>query len=78
MKLPPGYQAGVGVHKATAFGGVGQKLLEKLGWREGQGLGKEKNGRAEALEVKKKEDTRGVSVWPMRMLLRASAQRWVA
>ncbi|KAF8062046.1 TMN7 [Scenedesmus sp. PABB004] len=47
-------------HKATAYGGVGQKMLEAMGWSKGQGLGKEKRGMTEALEVKKKEDTLGV------------------
>ncbi|GIL91495.1 hypothetical protein Vretimale_18783 [Volvox reticuliferus] len=60
MKLPPGYVAGVGVQKATAYGGLGQKLMERMGWSKGQGLGKEKHGMKEAIEVKKKEDTLGV------------------
>jgi hypothetical protein len=36
-------------------------MLEKMGWEKGQGLGKEKDGMKEAIEVKKKEDTLGVS-----------------
>jgi hypothetical protein len=61
MKLPPGHVPGlVSQHKATAYGGFGQKLLEKMGWEKGQGLGKEKDGMKEAIEVKKKEDTLGV------------------
>jgi hypothetical protein len=63
MKLPVGYVPGSNgaVHKATAYGGFGQKMLEKLGWQKGQGLGKEKQGMREAIEAKKKEDTLGVS-----------------
>jgi hypothetical protein len=62
MKLPPGHVPGlVSQHKATAYGGFGQKMLEKMGWEKGQGLGKEKDGMKEAIEVKKKEDTLGVS-----------------
>lgn len=62
MKLPPGHVPGMAVqHKATAYGGIGQKMLEKMGWEKGQGLGKEKHGMKEAIEVKKKEDTLGVS-----------------
>lgn len=61
MKLPPGHVPGMGVHKATAYGGFGQKMLEKMGWSKGQGLGKEKHGMKEAIEVKKKEDNLGVS-----------------
>ena len=61
MKLPQNYVPGVGLHKATGgFGGVGQKMLEKMGWQEGQGLGREKHGMADAIEVTKKEDTLGV------------------
>lgn len=66
MKLPPGYVAGVGVHKATAYGGYGQRMLEKMGWQKGQGLGLNQDGMKEAIEVKKKEDTRGVRAWAMR------------
>lgn len=60
MKLPPGYVPGSGVHKASGFGGFGERLLRKQGWQKGEGLGKDKSGRVEAIEVKKKEDTVGV------------------
>lgn len=59
MKLPKGYIPGVGVQKATAYGGFGQKLLEKLGWKAGDGLGKDASGRKAAIEVKVKENTLG-------------------
>lgn len=61
MKLPVGYVPGKGVEKASGFGGYGQRMLEKMGWATGQGLGTNKDGIKEALEVKKKEDTLGVS-----------------
>lgn len=61
MKLPPGYVAGQGQAKATAYGGFGQRLLESMGWQKGDGLGKERHGMKDAIEVKKKEDTIGVS-----------------
>jgi len=60
MKLPPGHQPGAAFSKPTAYGGFGQKMLEQMGWSKGQGLGKEKSGMKEAIEVKKKEDTLGV------------------
>jgi hypothetical protein len=65
MKLPKNYstEAG-GVVKATAYGGVGQKLMESMGWSKGQGLGKDKAGMREALEVKEKKDTLGVCRMP--------------
>lgn len=68
MKLPVGYVAGKGVVKASGYGGLGQRMLEKMGWQKGQGLGKEKDGMTDALEVKKKEDTLGVSGVGMRVM----------
>jgi hypothetical protein len=61
MKLPVGYVGNGVVYQATAFGGLGQKLLEKHGWEKGQGLGKEKRGISKAIEVQKREDQLGVS-----------------
>ena len=60
MKLPVGHVAGKGVVKASGFGGLGERLLRTMGWEKGQGLGKDKQGMKDALEVKKKEDTVGV------------------
>ena len=60
MKFPPGYVPGSGVHKASGFGGFGERLLRQHGWEKGEGLGKNKTGRAEAIQVKKKEDSAGV------------------
>ena len=60
MKLPPGYVPGQGVHKATAYGGVGEKLMKQMGWQEGQGLGRDQKGMKKAIEVKHKEDNIGV------------------
>jgi len=61
MKLPDGYVAGQGVQKPTGYGGFGERMLRTMGWDKGQGLGKEKQGMKEAIEVKKKEDTVGVN-----------------
>ena len=60
MKLPEGHVAGVAPKKATAMGGIGQKMLEKMGWSKGDGLGKEKQGRASHIEVAKKDDKSGL------------------
>lgn len=59
--MPPGYVPGSGVLKPSGFGGFGERLLRKQGWQTGEGLGKDKSGRAEAIAVKKKEDNVGVS-----------------
>jgi hypothetical protein len=48
-------------------------MLEKMGWSKGQGLGKEKHGMKEAIEVKKKEDTLGVGLQG----LCGAAQTWM-
>lgn len=61
MKLPKGYVPGYGVHKATAYGGFGQKMMEKMGWEKGKGLGRNADGMTQAIEVKEKKDTLGVS-----------------
>ena len=60
MKLPVGYVPGIGVHKPTAYGGFGEKLLKQLGWSDGKGLGAQGTGITSALRVLKKEDTIGV------------------
>ena len=60
MKLPPGYVPGSGAQKATAYGGFGEKLMKHMGWEDGQGLGRDKQGMRKAIEVKLKEDTVGV------------------
>lgn len=62
MKLPAGYVPGVGVLTNSALGGFGQKMLEKMGWKKGEGLGRDKDGVTEALEVKNKQDTAGLGV----------------
>ena len=60
MKLPAGYVPGEGVRKATAYGGFGERLLKRMGWEEGKGLGTNQHGMRKAIEVKKKEDHTGV------------------
>ncbi len=60
MKLPPGHIPGVGLQQATAYGGLGERLLKQYGWKEGQGLGVQGNGIKSAIKVLKKDDTIGV------------------
>ena len=60
MKLPAGYVPGEGVYKATAYGGFGERLLKRMGWEEGRGLGINQHGLKKAIEVKKREDRSGV------------------
>ena len=38
----------------------GAKILEKFGWKEGEGLGKEKNGITEAIQIKRREENMGL------------------
>lgn len=60
MKLPEGYVNGVAPKKATAMGGFGQQMLERMGWQKGQGLGKESQGISAPLEAVKKDDHIGL------------------
>lgn len=76
MKLPPGYVPGLGVHRPSAYGGVGERLLKGMGWQDGQGLGRSKKGIKSALEVKRKDDTAGVRTMPVLGLSLFPAARW--
>ena len=38
----------------------GYKMLQKMGWSEGKGLGKKEDGRVENVKVLRRTDTRGV------------------
>lgn len=60
MKLPEGYVDGVAPKKATAMGGFGQQMLERMGWQKGEGLGKDSQGISAPLEAVKKDDTVGL------------------
>jgi hypothetical protein len=60
MKLPEGYVNGVPPRKATAMGGFGQNMLERMGWQNGQGLGKNRQGRNAPIAVVKKDDNVGL------------------
>lgn len=41
-------------------GGMGMHLLQKMGWRPGEGLGKEKNGALQPLMLEVKLDKKGL------------------
>ncbi|XP_078265760.1 SON DNA and RNA binding protein b isoform X2 [Rhinoraja longicauda] len=44
---------------APLTGGMGAQLMQKMGWREGEGLGKNKNGTVEPITVDFKTDRKG-------------------
>ena len=46
------------IHKkfTSAFG---KKILEKFGWKEGEGLGKNKSGITDVIQVKRREENKG-------------------
>jgi len=46
--------------KDKAYSGYGKSLMAKMGWSEGEGLGKDGQGMAEALKVKKRELQQGL------------------
>ena len=70
MKLPRGHtprvtaDGKVEVHRhdeeRLARGGFGERMLRSLGWRDGDGLGVDRQGRAEAVRVTQKLDNKGV------------------
>jgi len=39
---------------------LGQKLMEKMGWEQGRGLGAKQDGMLDPISVRKKEDSKGV------------------
>ncbi|CAK9079257.1 G patch domain-containing protein 4 [Durusdinium trenchii] len=41
---------------------IGKKILMKYGWREGQGLGRLKNGRTECVQGERREEKKGLGV----------------
>ncbi|XP_055501069.1 protein SON-like isoform X2 [Leucoraja erinacea] len=45
---------------APLTGGMGAQLMQKMGWREGEGLGKNKNGTVEPIVVDFKTDRKGL------------------
>lgn len=46
--------------KMGAVGGIGAKLLSKMGWEEGTGLGARRDGRVEPLSVGKRAENLGI------------------
>jgi splicing factor 45 len=63
----PGPGPGVG-QPGSQFGppkgmGLAQKLLEKMGWREGQGLGRNRQGMATPLVAQKTAAHAGAVGW---------------
>ena len=56
MKLPADHAC----EKNKGFGGFGRRYMQRLGWEKGEGLGKHKQGIADAVKVKVKDDTVGV------------------
>ena len=46
--------------KEKAYSGYGKAMMAKMGWSEGEGLGKDKQGMSEALKVKKRELQQGL------------------
>ncbi|XP_665264.1 hypothetical protein, partial [Cryptosporidium hominis TU502] len=62
-----------GLHSAMPFSSnIGINLLQKMGWTEGKGLGKEEVGMQECIQIKKKSDNLGLGA----KVTRESSQDW--
>lgn len=48
------------ISTAPVSGGMGMHLLQKMGWKPGEGLGKEKNGSLQPLLLEIKLDKKGL------------------
>ena len=47
-------------HRATPVtGGIGMMMLQKMGWKQGEGLGKNNEGTLEPLSLDVKNDRKG-------------------
>ncbi|CAN0481025.1 unnamed protein product, partial [Ectocarpus sp. 8 AP-2014] len=44
----------------AGYSGFAKGMMAKMGWAEGQGLGKEEQGRSTYVQVKKKDDNSGL------------------
>lgn len=48
------------IQTTPVSGGMGMHLLQKMGWKPGEGLGKEKNGSLQPLLLEVKLDKKGL------------------
>eukprot|EP00210_Caulerpa_lentillifera_P004958 g4732.t1 len=64
MKLPVNHVSGEGLVTPNAFNGIGQMLLEKMGWSQGEGLGKNRNGIRNPVKLKTQSHTQGLGHRP--------------
>lgn len=46
--------------RCDSYNGFAKGMMAKMGWAEGQGLGKDMQGRSTYVQVKKKEDNAGL------------------
>jgi hypothetical protein len=51
---------GISESSAMKISGFAQRMMEKQGWKEGQGLGAQEQGRTSIIRVKKKDGTVGL------------------
>jgi len=54
------YQATTLASKPISEGNIGNKLLQKMGWKEGTGLGKKNQGRTEIIEAEQRVSNAGL------------------
>lgn len=54
------YQASTLASKPISEGNIGNKLLQKMGWKEGTGLGKKNQGRTDIIEAEQRVSSAGL------------------
>ena len=62
--------------RAAPMGRFGAKMLEKMGWKEGDGLGKNSDGMKEHIKIKKREESIGLGADKVALEQSNPAEGW--
>lgn len=56
---------GTGVQTKKFHSNIGSSILKKFGWEEGEGLGKDRTGPTDPLQIRRRADLLGVRDYPL-------------